>query len=104
MSNHAKYRQRLSARMRQLRAEDAARRGEPADEIASWTVHDLRRTAATGMAALGTPPHVVEAVLNHRSGARGGLVAVYQHYQHREERKAALLGWGQKVVGLLLPI
>lgn len=98
LSNHAKYRQRLTAAMRALRAEAATERGEPPDEIADWTVHDLRRTAATGMAALGTPPHVVEAVLNHRSGARGGLVAVYQHYQHREERKAALARWADQVM------
>jgi integrase len=33
--------------------------------IAPWRIHDLRRTAATGMAELGVQPHVVEAVLNH---------------------------------------
>ena len=33
-----------------------------------WTLHDLRRTAASGMAGLGIAPHVVEAILNHRSG------------------------------------
>ena len=33
-----------------------------------WTLHDLRRTAATRMADLGVLPHVIEAVLNHVSG------------------------------------
>lgn len=97
LSNHAKYRQRLLAVMRRLATEDAAERGQAADPVPDWTVHDLRRTAATGMAALGHPPHVVEAVLNHRSGSRGGLVAVYQHYQHRPERRAALFAWAEKV-------
>ena len=103
LSNHAKYRQRLLAAMRQLATDEAAGRGEAADPIADWTVHDLRRTAATGMAALGNPPHVIEAVLNHRSGARGGLVAVYQHYQYRGERRAALTGWAAHVKSLVTP-
>ena len=101
LSNHAQYLQRLLAAMRRLAADDAGERGEAADPIADWTVHDLRRTAATGMAALGYPPHVVEAVLNHRSRARGGLVAAYQHYQHRAERKAALLSWAEHLERLL---
>jgi integrase len=34
-----------------------------------WRLHDIRRTVATRMADLGVQPHVVEAVLNHVSGA-----------------------------------
>ncbi len=30
-----------------------------------WTYHDLRRTAASHLARLGTAPHVVERILNH---------------------------------------
>src|SRR5262249_34205525 len=37
---------------------------------AGWRLHDLRRTAATRMAELGTLPHVIEAILNHVSGHR----------------------------------
>jgi integrase len=37
-----------------------------------WTVRDLRRTFATIHARLGTPVHVVEAMLNHRSGTMSG--------------------------------
>jgi integrase len=69
--------------------------------LAPWRIHDLRRTAATGMAALGHAPHVIEAVLNHASGSRGGLVAVYQHYQYRAERKAALQDWGAHVSAIV---
>jgi hypothetical protein len=39
-----------------------------------WTVHDLRRSAATGMANIGVQPHVIEAVLNHMSGHKAGAV------------------------------
>ena len=100
LSNHAKYRQRLSAMMRKLRAEEVAADCGSPGPIADWTVHDLRRTAATGMVRLGTSPVVVEAVLNHRSGKRGGLVAVYQHYEYRPERKSALLAWADHVSSL----
>jgi integrase len=62
-----------------------------------WRLHDLRRTAATGMAALGYAPHIIERVLNHISGAQGGLVAVYQHYQYRPERREALFAWAAHV-------
>jgi integrase len=66
-----------------------------------WRLHDLRRTAATGMAGLGVPPHIVERVLNHLSGAQGGLTGVYQHHEYRTERKDALLRWGSHVERLL---
>ena len=64
---------------------------------APWRLHDLRRTAATGMAALAFPPHIVERVLNHVSGTQGGLVGVYQRHEYRAERKAALIAWGLHV-------
>jgi integrase len=42
-----------------------------------WRLHDLRRTAATGLANLGVLPHVIEAVLNHVSGHKAGVAGVY---------------------------
>lgn len=68
---------------------------------APWRLHDLRRTAATGMAGLGFGPHIIERVLNHISGAQGGLVGVYQRHEYREERRAALLAWARKVGSLV---
>jgi integrase len=62
-----------------------------------WRIHDLRRSAATGMAAMGFAPHVVERVLNHISGTQSGLVGVYQRHEYRAERKAAMLAWGAHV-------
>lgn len=66
-----------------------------------WVVHDLRRTAASGMAALGFQPHVIERVLNHISGAQGGLVGVYQRHQYVEERRQALIAWGNYIAQLV---
>ena len=62
-----------------------------------WRLHDLRRSAATGMAAMSFPPHVVERVLNHVSGTQSGLVGVYQRHEYRPERKAALIAWSAHV-------
>ncbi len=66
-------------------------------ELKPWRVHDLRRTAASGMAKLGFQPHIVERVLNHVSGAQGGLVGVYQRYEYLDDRKRALHSWGDYV-------
>lgn len=72
--------------------------------IAPWRVHDLRRTAATGMAGMGFPPHVVERVLNHVSGATSGLVGVYQRHEYRPERKAAVTAWGAHVAAVIAAV
>jgi len=45
--------------------------------IASYHIHDLRRSCATGMAELGILPHVIEQTLNHVSGAKAGVAGVY---------------------------
>lgn len=102
LSGHSKAKARLDLEVERLRLEAVAERAQGAPELplAPWRLHDLRRTAASGMAALGHPPHVIEAVLNHSSGARGGLVGVYQRYHHRPERKAALLNWAAKASAL----
>ncbi|ADP71702.1 integrase family protein [Rhodomicrobium vannielii ATCC 17100] len=62
--------------------------------IPGWTLHDLRRTAASGMTALKSPPHVVDAVLNHKSGTIKGVSAVYMRYGYAAEKRTALDAWG----------
>jgi integrase len=71
------------------------------DEAPRWTLHDLRRTAASGMAGLGIAVHVVEAVLNHRSGTIKGVAAVYNRYSYDAEKRAALEAWGRHVRGII---
>lgn len=87
---------RAKARIDRLMAEAANRdlpEGAEALVIRPFTIHDLRRTAATGMAGLRVPPHVVEAVLNHRSGTRRGIAGVYNRFDYVEEKRQALEGW-----------
>jgi hypothetical protein len=66
----------------------------------NWTWHDLRRSAATGMARLGCPREHVEAALNHIS-ARGGLVGIYQRHTFDMEAAGALLRWQSHVATLV---
>jgi integrase len=71
--------------------------------LPGWTLHDLRRTAATRMAKLNVPPHVVDRILNHVSGTIRGVAAVYNRHAYLEERGAALEAWGRYVGGLVRP-
>jgi integrase len=65
-----------------------------------WTLHDLRRTAATGMAKAGVAPHVVEKILNHVSGTFGGVAGVYNRFGYLDEMREALTSWESYVVAL----
>jgi integrase len=64
-------------------------------ETSGWRFHDLRRTAASGMARAGIAPHVVEKVLNHVSGIISGVAAIYNRYGYNSERREALDAWGK---------
>jgi integrase len=59
--------------------------------ITDWTLHDLRRTFATNLQRLGVRLEVTEALLNHVSGSRAGIVGVYQRYQWLPEMREAIL-------------
>lgn len=70
--------------------------------IEPWTLHDLRRTFATNLAALGTPIHVTERLLNHISGTTtGGLIAVYQRHSYMDEMREAIQKWEEHLASLL---
>jgi integrase len=64
-----------------------------------WTLHDLRRTVATGMAddALEIDPHIVEAVLNHASGHKAGDAGTYNRARYAKQIARALNLWGDHV-------
>jgi integrase len=58
-----------------------------------WTLHDLRRSCATGMADMGIGPHIIEAILNHVSGAKSGVAGLYNRSKYDDERRRALAAW-----------
>jgi integrase len=70
-------------------------------DVTEWTLHDLRRTVVTGMARLGTPPHIADKVLNHQTGTISGVAAVYQRHPFLAERRHALDLWGAHVAALI---
>lgn len=71
-------------------------------EVDHFRVHDLRRTVATGMAALGINPHTISLVLDHVSVTKGTVTgAVYVKYSFDREKRAALEAWADHLSRLL---
>ena len=73
---------------------------DTASGVEDWRLHDLRRTLATGLQRLGVRLEVTEAVLNHVSGSRAGIVGVYQRHNWADEKRTALERWGDLVLKL----
>jgi integrase len=71
------------------------------DGMHPWTLHDLRRSAVTGMAELGIAPHIIEATVNHLSGHKGGVAGVYNRANYAAERREALERWSAHVTALV---
>lgn len=69
--------------------------------VPAWRIHDIRRTVATGFQRLGVRLEVTEAVLNHISGSRSGIVGVYQHHKWEDEKRSALNAWAQRVYAIV---
>lgn len=70
------------------------------ENIAEWTLHDLRRSAATHMASAGVAPHILSAILNHTPGSQQGITSIYNRFRYTEERRAALQAWSEYVLSL----
>ncbi len=77
------------------------RRIDKASGVTDWTLHDLRRTAATGMGKLGIPGEIIARTLNHSKGAVEGVTARYDHAERTEAKRRALEAWAQHVVRIL---
>ena len=100
VSGFSRSRDLIDRFIRETLKEEAEARGhDPASVKApeAWTIHDLRRTLATNLQRLGVKLEVTEAVLNHVSGSRAGIVGVYQRHEYAEEKRAALDAWGRKL-------
>jgi integrase len=69
--------------------------------MAAWRIHDIRRTVATGMAELGVQPHIVEAVINHRSGHKAGVAGIYNRATYEPEIKRALALWADRLAAIV---
>jgi hypothetical protein len=68
-----------------------------------WVLHDLRRSFVTHVSERGfAPPHVVEAIVNHVSGAKAGVAGVYNRASYLVEKRQALEMWGTYIAALIV--
>jgi integrase len=74
---------------------------DKASGAGDWRLHDLRRTVATGLQKIGVRLEVTEAVLNHVSGSRAGIVGVYQRHKYEPEKRQALDAWARKLKAIV---
>jgi integrase len=81
----------------------AKRALDTATGVTGWTLHDLRRTAATGMAErCGVQPHIIEAALNHVSGeSKRGVAGIYNRARYADDIRRALQAWADYVDALV---
>ena len=103
VSGFSRAKERLDALMlTALKAAAAERGDDPAETtLDPWILHDLRRTATTGMAGVRIPPHVVDRILNHISGTIRGVARVYNRFEYADERRSALEAWGRAVSAII---
>ena len=66
--------------------------------LAPWTIHDIRRSAATGWREhLQADPHLCELAINHAGGARSGVAGTYDRSVRLNERRTLLEAWAALV-------
>jgi integrase len=76
----------------------AARKGRALD----WTLHDFRRSLSTALhGRFGVPPYIVETVLGHVSGHKGGVSGIYNKAAYLDERRRALQRWADHIEQLV---
>jgi integrase len=74
---------------------------DEAIKIPAWTIHDLRRVCSTGMNEIGIEPHIVEAILGHVSGTRGGIAGRYNFALYESQKATALHRWAEHVAAIV---
>ena len=100
VSGFSRAKARLDSEMLVLLRQQATGAGKDAEkvELKPWRLHDLRRTAASGMARLGAPPHVIGHALNHAPAASLGQIgAIYVRHDYEPETRQALAAWAREV-------
>ncbi|MDA2928726.1 tyrosine-type recombinase/integrase [Acidobacteria bacterium AH-259-O06] len=104
ISGFSKAKAAFDAKILEQRCKDARETRQHPNKVkgmADWTIHDLRRTAATWMAGAGVPPHVLSALLNHSPGTAQGVTSIYNRFRYVEERREALEKWAEHVLALV---
>jgi integrase len=84
-----------------LRIDNAVTKARDGEALPPWTIHDLRRTAATEMARVGVSRFVIGRVLNH---ADRGVTGIYDRHSYLAEKRHALNAWAQYLGSLTQPL
>ena len=63
-----------------------------------FTPHDLHRTAASHLAAVGVDRFIISRILNH---ADRDITGVYDRYGYDKQKRRALERWERKLLGLI---
>ncbi|MDA9230636.1 tyrosine-type recombinase/integrase [Alphaproteobacteria bacterium] len=66
--------------------------------FSNWTLHDFRRSFSTHLHEMGHPPHIIEACINHVSGAKSGVAGVYNKAEYLEQRERAFGDWSSALL------
>jgi integrase len=75
---------------------------DKAAQIPAFVLHDVRRSVATGLGNhLAIPPHVVEQILNHQSGSKGGVSGLYNRSPYELEKRVALDRWAAHLLTIV---
>jgi len=99
-SGWSKAKGELDARISKARAQTAHKAG--GKPMPAWTLHDLRRSFVTHISEHGfAQPHVIEAVVNHVSGHKGGVAGIYNRAAYAAEKRQALELWGAHFAALV---
>ena len=70
-------------------------------DMEHFTAHDLRRSAASGMASIGIDRTTISAVLNHASADRSVTGQVYDRYSYEAEKRNALERWARRLTEII---
>ena len=79
---------------------EPGKKKQPANQMGDmehFTVHDLRRTCRSLLAAQGTPGHVAERCLNHKLK---GVEGIYDRYDYFDERRKAFDSLASQVIAI----
>ncbi|WP_340104158.1 tyrosine-type recombinase/integrase [Rhodohalobacter sp. 8-1] len=78
----------------------ASRIGEKTS-VNDFNAHSLRTTVTTRLAELNISPQVLSKVLNHKNGTGNSVTALYNRYDYKKEKRAALNKWCGKLSDII---
>jgi hypothetical protein len=70
-------------------------------DLPPWRLHDVRRSSLRACRSSIFDLPTTEAILNHSSGSRAGIIGIYQRHDYADEKLAALDAWGAHVMALV---